>query len=417
MKLPSPKLWLPILLLVAGGLGVAGLVATRPLPEPEPPQVHSPLVRVKRVTQGPFRFVVKTQGQVEPRRQGSLIPQVSGEVVWVSPDLVAGGFFEEQQPLLRIDRADAEVAVEEARAAVARAESEARRAHKELERQRRLAHQSITSQAKIDDAENAARVADAGLREARARLTQAEQNLERTEIRAPYAGRVRSESVDVGQFVRRGEPVAQIYAIDYAEVRLPIPDRELRYLDLSLGHRPRARLTAPQPGEVERSPSGPRLAHPEGPEVLLHAEFAGRAYTWEGRIVRTEGEIDPKSRMITLVARVDDPYGRQEGADRPPLAVGLFVQAEVLGRRLPAAVVLPRAALRSGDRVLVVDAEQRLHFRPVEVLRQERERVVLGGGLEAGERVCVSPLPGAVEGMQVQVAEAATAAGVARVGS
>jgi multidrug efflux pump subunit AcrA (membrane-fusion protein) len=140
----------------------------------------------------------------------------------------------------------------------------------------------------------------------------------------------------------------------------------------------------------------------------LHAEFAGRTHTWRGFIVRTEGEIDAKSRMVTVVARVEDPYGRGPAGDRPPLAVGLFVQAEIVGRVVPAAFVLPRGALRyDGDdqkpRVLVVDDELRLWPREVEVLRQERERVVLGAGLLAGERVCVSPLRAVVDGMRVRV--------------
>ena len=120
--------------------------------------------------------------------------------------------------------------------------------------------------------------------------------------------------------------------------------------------------------------------------------------------MRTEGEIDPRSRMLTVVASVEDPYGRGESGDRPPLAVGLFVRAEILGRTLPDAILLPRTALHEDDRVLVLDAESRLHFRPVEVVRRRSEDVVIAGGLAAGERVCVSNLPGAVDGMAVRVA-------------
>jgi multidrug efflux pump subunit AcrA (membrane-fusion protein) len=137
--------------------------------------------------------------------------------------------------------------------------------------------------------------------------------------------------------------------------------------------------------------------------VRLHAEFAGRDRIWHGQIVRTEGEIDPRSRMINVVARVEDPYGSE-----PPLAVGLFVSAEILGRREPRAYVLPRAAIReeeSGFQVLLIDAEDRIRFRPVEVLRSEADRVVIGSGLSPGERVCVSPLGAVVEGMKVRVIE------------
>jgi hypothetical protein len=221
--------------------------------------------------------------------------------------------------------------------------------------------------------------------------------------------------------VSRGAPIATLYATDYAEVRLPIPDRELAFVDLPLAYRP----DGPNGPNGPDGPEGPDLpgdgtgtldaVGSVGPSVRLRAEFAGGQHAWSGRIVRTEGEIDPKSRMIHAVARVEDPYAREAGSDRPPLAVGLFVEAEIQGRRVERAVVLPRAALRrqeaspgaaaaDGHFVLVVDHESRLEFRSVEVLRTEREEVVIGAGLQAGERVCVSPLRAAVEGMTVRVA-------------
>jgi len=398
------KVWLPLAILGAGALGVAALVATRPRVEPAPPNVLAPLVRVERVEPRPVQFTVRAYGTVAPRTESELVPQVAGEVVWVSPALVSGGFFEAGEPLVRTDRRDYEADLESARAGAARAESESRRATKERERQQRLADRSVASEARIDDAENAYRAARATLREAEARLGRAERDLERTELRAPYAGRVRAERVDVGQFVSRGVAIATLYAVDYAEVRLPIPDRELAYVDLPLAYWPGAGSEAEAETAAENSPS-----------VRLRAEFAGREHVWTGRIVRTEGEIDPKSRMVHAVARVEDPYAREADSDRPPLAVGLFVEAEILGRSVDAAVMLPRAALRrdeagpgepprDGHFVLVVNDESRLEFRPVEVLRSERERVVIGAGLAAGERVCISRLRAPVDGMLVRIA-------------
>jgi RND family efflux transporter MFP subunit len=402
------KVWLPFAILGAGALGVVALVATRPRIEPAPPEVEAPLVRTVQVEPRSVQFTVRAHGTVEPRTESELVPQVSGEVVWVSPALVSGGFFEKGQPLVRIDRRDYEADLESARAGEARAQSEYGRATKERERQQRLADRLVASEARIDDAENAYRAAKAALREAEARLDRAERDVERTQLRAPYTGRVRTERVDVGQFVARGVAIATLYAVDYAEVRLPIPDRELAYVDLPLAYRP----DGPEAG----SEAGAETAAAEdGSPVRLRAEFAGREHVWTGRIVRTEGEIDPKSRMVHAVARVEDPYAREAGSERPPLAVGLFVEAEILGRSVDAAVTLPRAALRrdeagpgepsrDGHFVLVVSDESRLEFRPVEVLRSERERVVIGAGLAAGERVCVSPLRAPVDGMAVRVA-------------
>ncbi len=419
------KILVPVGIVSLGALGVSVMAALRPVPEARPSEPVAPLVRTIRVAPETVQFIVVAQGTIMPRRQSDLVPQVTGEVVWVSPDLAAGGFFEQGDPLLRIDRADYEVALESARANEARAESEHTRARKERSRQGRLADRSVASEAHIDDAVNALRIAEASLREKRAQLERAERDLARTELRAPYAGRVREENVDVGQFASRGQVLAKLYAVDYAEVRLPLPDRELAYLDLSLGYRGRAGADAggaeeeaaeateeTKGAEDRQTPSDVEGESPEpaatGPAVSLHAEFAGRSHTWHGSIVRTEGEIDPKSRMVTVVARVEDPYGRDAAGERPPLAVGLFVQAEIAGRVVPEAFVVPRSALRhdSGDqrpRVLVVDDALRLRQREVEVLRWERERVVLGAGLAAGERVCVSPLRAVVDGMRVRV--------------
>jgi RND family efflux transporter MFP subunit len=210
----------------------------------------------------------------------------------------------------------------------------------------------------------------------------AELSLERTEVRAPFDGRVRSKRVDVGQVIGPNNPLGRIYAVDYAEIRLPIPDPELKYLNVSLYRSDQIEIV-------------------DGPRVDLHADFAGSRYTWTGRVVRVEGEIDPLTRMINLVARVDDPYGVPEDAVRPPLVVGLYVEADIGGKIVDNAIVLPRAALRGTNRVLVV-SDERLYFRDVVVLRTDTERVIITSGLKPGERVCISPLDVVVEGMRVR---------------
>ena len=373
--------------LALGVAGVFAILAMRPSAEARPQVTRAPLVEVMSVEPGPYEFVVRAHGTVVPRREGDLVPQVSGSVQWVSPALASGGFFDEGEPLLKIDPADAEVAVESARASVARAESEAQRARRELSRQRTLAQRSVASQTNLDDALNAERVAAASLREAEARRVQAERDLARTEITAPYAGRVRSADIDVGEFVARGTSVAKIYAVDFAEVRLPIPDSDLGFIDLSLG-------------------GGPEAAQAAGPRVLLKAQFGGQDQVWEGRVVRTEGEIDPRSRMVHVVAEVEDPYGRQaDSAARgfsTPLAAGLFVEADIYGRRVEQALTLPRIAVREGGRVLVVDGDDVVRERPIDVLRTQSDRVIVGEGLRAGERVAVGPSELVVDGMTVR---------------
>lgn len=387
----------PIVILLLAFGAVRALVALRPTVEARAPEPVAPLVRVVVAEPRPVEIRVRTQGTVVPRTESDLVPQIAGEVVWVSPNLVSGGFFDEGEPLVRIDPSDARVEQQSARAALARATSEFQRAETELSRQKQLMARGVTAQSRIDDAENAYRVADAAVREARARLSRADRDRSRTELSAPFQGRVRTKDVDVGQFVNRGASIATLYAVDWAEVRLPLPDRELRWLDLPLGY-------------AAQDKDGP------GPEVTLRAEFAGKPREWQGRIVRTEGEIDARSRMVHVVARVEDPYARFEGKNpHVPLAVGLFVEAEIVGRTVPEAFVLPRSALyaaneEAGDRVYVIDADDRLRVSPVEVLRTEREEVVIGDGLAAGDRVSISPLTAVVDGMRVRIADSLEAA-------
>lgn len=387
-----PRSLAPLFVLLGGFAVAALLIATGPRVEPRPPVVEAPLVRVLTASPETIQLSVSTHGTVAPRSESELIPEVSGRVTWVSPDLVSGGFFSQGEPLLRIEALDYEVELEQARARLARAESDLANARTAHARQIDLAAQQASSEAQRDDAINRLRVAEAAKRETLGSLAKAERNLARTEILAPYDGRVRSERVDVGQFVNRGAIVATIYAIDFAEVRLPIPDAELAYLDLPLVY---------DEGETSKPIA-----------VTLRARFAGQEHEWQAEVVRTEGELDAQTRMVNVVARVPEPYARIEG--KPPLSVGLFVEAEISGREVRNIVVLPRSALRGGDRVLIVDADERLRFRAVDVLRVSRDQVLVQGGLEDGDRVCVSPLEIAMEGMLVRVHENLSSAATAQ---
>jgi RND family efflux transporter MFP subunit len=216
-------------------------------------------------------------------------------------------------------------------------------------------------------------------------VEKARADLDRTRVRVPYPGRVREKLVDVGRYVSPGTPIARVYATDAVEVRLPVPADEIGFLDFPFG----------------------AAAVPDGPRVLLRARLGTGLSEWVGRVVRTEGEVDPRTRMVNVVARVEDPYGKGAAADGNPLAVGLFVEARIEGRTARDVVVIPRSALRGKSGVLVVDAEDRLRPRQVEVVRVDRERAVIGAGLEAGERVCLSAIEVAVDGMQVRVQEGA----------
>lgn len=383
------KVVLPIAVIAVGAAAALAMIWSRAEPARHAVEPPLPLVRVHPVTRQDVRLTVSSQGTVSPRTESVLVPEVSGRIIEVASPFASGGFFEAGELLLRIDPHDYRQAVVQARSAVTQAE---------LRREIELAEGLVARREWSELGEGPATPltlhepqlaeAEAALDAARAALEQARRNLERTEIRAPYAGRVRDKLVDLGQFVNRGTPLATVYAVDYAEIRLPLPDSELAFVRLPLGYR----------GERDGA---------SGPEVVLRADFAGRVHEWRGRIVRTEGVIDPKSRYVHVVARVRDPYGRGDDPERPPLAAGMFVDAEILGRPVEAVVVLPRAALRGDGRVLIVDADERLRFRAVQVLRTTHDEVVVTSGLDDGDRVCLSTLSAVTDGMRVRIADGA----------
>jgi len=373
----------PLVVIVAALIGAATIVATSQRLQPSQSDVVPPTVRVLKAEPKAVRLVVHAQGTVAPRTETALVPEVSGNIIWISENLVAGGYFEAGEPLLRIDDRDYMTAVERAIATINRTEAELEFSEFELQRLQELERSELVSRSDVEAGMRAARVAEANLQDARVALEQAERNLARTEILAPFKGLVRNEQADVGQFVSRGAAIANIYAIDYVEVRLPIADQQLAYLDLPLAER----------GELDAATA---------PTVTLSADFAGRSYRWAGRVVRTEAEIDSRSRMIQVVARIsaDDISGNDPEALPPP--VGLFVHAEIEGRPADNIVVVPRAAIRNSSDVLIVDEDNRLRFRSVELLRVYGEDAFISDGLSKGELVSISPLQTVVDGMRVE---------------
>lgn len=382
------QILLPLIILALGALGAKQLIAMKPEVEPAAPEPLPPLVEVVVAQSEAVELWVHTQGTVVPRTASRLVSEVSGRVLEASSAWVDGGFFDEGELLLSLDPTDYELQKSEARSRVAQAEL--RLAQEEAEAE--ISLRDWRSERGDEDPPSLVarepQIADAQatLEAARAALQKSERDVERCRVVAPFPGRVRTKRADRGEFVMVGAELGSIYAVDHAEVRLPLPDTELAFLNLPLSYR----------GEESAE---------TGIEVILSARFAGGDHEWNGRIVRTEGELDPKSRMVYAVARVDDPYGRDESGSRPPLAIGMFVDAAIRGETITDAITLPRAALRTGDLVFVIDNEDLLRIRPVDVLRTERDRAMVRGGLEVGERVIVSPIEEAVDGMHVRALE------------
>ena len=374
------KILLPLLIVVVGVAAAAVIVKARPSVERQVDAVPPPLVRAMTVTFEDVDLDVASQGTVEPVTESTLVAQVAGQVTYVAPELADGGFFSRGRRLLSIDARDYELRVDQAEARVAQARVALEREQAEAD----LARQEWSELGTGEPSSLTAREPQlaevrAGARAAEAALEQARLDLTRTEIRAPFDGRVSRKLVDFGQFVGAGTPVAEVFSTDHAEIRLPVEEADLAFLDVDLGATPAAGA---------------------GPSVKLTASGDRSDQVWEARIVRSGSRFDQRTRMLDLFARVDDPLARR--GDCPPLPMGLFLSAEISGRTASDVVVVPRAAIRTQSRVLVVE-DERLHYRDVEVLRLDGDRAILSGGLAPGEQVCLSTLEAVVDGMAVRV--------------
>jgi RND family efflux transporter MFP subunit len=355
-----------------------GLVKTAPVPEKFTPKELAISIRALEVNRERIRLEVRSQGSVMPYKESELTPEVNGRISWMSPNLLPGGYFSKDEVLLKIDDRDYRSNVARSRATLSRTMAEEELAGFELTRMRELVKKRLTSQSSLEKALRNHKISAAALQDSKIALDQAVRDLQRTEIRAPYEGLVRSEKVDLGQYISRGMNIASIYAAESAEVRLPLADKQLAYLDLTLGQR----------GE---------LTDEVAPEVLLSTDYGGKHYEWTGKLVRTEAEIDSKSRMVTAVVRVNN----KDNIGQPDIPIGLFVNAKIKGRWAEDIVTIPRAALRGQNKVLVVK-DSHIHFRSVQIMRFENDDVLVSKGLESGEIVNISPLQTVVEGMRVE---------------
>lgn len=377
----------PLLVLIGGIVAAGVMIASRKPVETKAVVPLPPLVKVQAVMQRDHQFIVKAQGTVAPRSEITLASEVSGRITKVSPAFANGGFFEAGEVLVSIEAKDYELMLTQARARLAEAKTRLTREQAESAVARK---EWLALGKKIEEANplvlRLPQIAEieAAVSSAQASVEQAERDLQRCEIKAPFAGRVWEKKVDAGQYVAKGAMLARLYAVDYAEIKLPLPTDDLAFLDVPYAFR----------GEKETGPQ---------PSVKLIADIAGQPQEWAGKLIRTEGEMDMRTRMLPTVARVENPYGRGGKESRPPLSIGMFVQAEIKGKMVKGVYVIPRLAYRGNNEVMVVDKDSKLRFRTIEIVRLEADNVIAKSGLEAGDRVCVSPLDAPVDGMTVRL--------------
>lgn len=356
-----------LILAIAAALAMVGL---REDPPKKEIVQQDPLVDVMVLETMTANFAVRSQGTVQPRTETILSAEVSGTISSISPKFIAGGVFQANEVLMRIDPTNYKVAVDQADALVLQRQIEYDGAKK------------LKSQGYRAEAEFAS--AAAALASAKAEQVRAKRNLERTFIRLPYEGIVRSKDSDLGQFVSPGTRLGVTFATDFAEVRLPLTDLDLAFVSL--------------PDAKDLAESGGA----DGPGVVLSAVRKGQTTEWRGQMVRTEGVVDEKSRVTYAVARIDDPYRLH--SDGSALPMGTFVTASIDGESVSDVFRVQNSAIRGASQLLFVTDENKLHIRNVDVIRKDSEYSYFRGAKE-GERIVTSALETPIEGMTIRTAE------------
>lgn len=366
----------------------ATLYIMRPAAEIAEPVYAAVTVDVATVVKENLRIEVQAQGTVTPLQETAILAEVKGRIIEVAKDFQVGGFVSRNEILLRIDPRDYQTSLLHAQAALEAAESalvqEKGRGEVAQREWEKLPKNSQRSPEARDLYLRKPQLEEANARflAAQADLNTARDNLERTIIRAPYDALIRQKNTDLGQFVAPGTALADIFSVETAEVRLPIPQSKLAYLELpGLG------------------------GYKDGSAIDLYTDVNGDIKHWPAHLDRTEGVFDERSRVLYTVARIDDPYGLRHPG-RLPLRIGTFVNASIEGRQLNQVVVLPRYVLRAGSYVWVVDESGHLRNRPVTSLRTGGDWVYISAGLDEGEQVSLTGLDASFTGALVQIKSA-----------
>ena len=373
---------LPFLVIVISLVLTFVLVKSRKTPKPHEAPHLGPLVEVGILSKANRQILISGTGSAQSRYEVSITPQIKGRVSELSPQMVAGGTFQKDELLFAIEDVDYQLAIAHAQATLAQAELELLRNENLADLARKEWH-SLNSESDLEP--NPLVVYEPQLKSARAlrdaaqaNVKQAELNLQRTRVFAPFDCYVRSEQLEIGQFLNAGAPVATVAGIDQIEIVVPLPLEEIVWLQV------------PRKGTKQR-----------GSLAKVELQSGGRTFHWQGEITRSLGEIDPRNRMARVVVTVNDPF--TEDTEKAnllnDLLPGMFVNVQILGEELSDIISVPRGAMHDNDTIWVIDDENRLHIREVDILRRERDEVLIRSGLDANEKIVLTNLSGAAEGM------------------
>lgn len=377
------RVTLPIVLLSFGAAAAWFLMSNPPKPKQQVVVAQMPPVKIQTVHLQTLNIPIYARGMVIPATEVMIVGELPGQVISVSPNLKNGGFVTKGEVLIRVSDAQYRLDVTRAHAQIVSAEEIYAKVQTELSLEddvKGLQSPQKYRLRKLEEAKSQLAAAQAGFR-------LAQMQLDRAEIKAPFDGRVREAYLGVGQTIAAGTQIARVYAVNAAEVRLPLSDQQFSLVDA--------------PHAMASGTISSRQAYPE---VIFKSNYAGKDYFWKGRVLRTEGGIDAQNRLLNLVAQIEDPYSEDlSQAGRPILAAGQLLEAEISGRSFHQMALLPRSALRNDQEIWVLDAENRLRKKHVEILYKSRDHVYIQSGLTEADRVVVSPLDIAIEGMKMPV--------------
>ena len=373
----------PLIIILFGLLICVLMIIFRPEVTPDEVKFPDPFVQIKKISPSSINIIIKSQGSIIPQKESQIFPEIIGPVVYVSSKLYEGSSFNKGDILARIDSKDYELDIKSAESTLAAAktklsfeEAESNSAREEWEKIGSGKPGDLTLRIpQLNQAKSAVEAAQAN-------LERLKRNLDKTIIKAPYDGLVRKKNIDIGTVVSPGYLLASVYATDYVEVKLPIPDEDLAFLEIPL--------------------DGTEIDMQNQSQVNLMGSFGGEKIIWNGRIVRMEAEIDPKSRMAILIARVSSPYDLSKY--KIPLRVGQFVEAEIVGKKFNNLYTLNRELIKNTNQVVIVnELDSTLEFRSVNIIRYVDDNALINKGLNNEVPICITNLDVMYNGMKVQL--------------
>lgn len=355
------------------------MIFAKPSPKPVQNKFVPPVVETMDAIPQFYNVQINSQGTVVPRTEITLTSEIPGKIDFVSSKIQSGSSFDRGDTLLILDQRDFELALIAAQSSMYQAQVIYEREVAESEVAKKewsninggKASNLALRKPQLDQAKAALAAAEANYQ--RALL-----NVERTYIRAPFKGRVRSEFVDIGMVVSPGIPLAQIYAIDKIEITLPIAESDIKFLSIPL--------------------DGRVVPFSSQPSMTLTSSFAGMSQKWNGKILRSAAEIDPRTRMLSVIGQVSLQSSKNSTI---PIKVGMFVNASIEGKSFNNIYVVPREKVRDGE-VWVLNNEGILSKREVQLLRYEKDKALISDGFEKGDKILLTRLDVLVEGMKLE---------------